>query len=465
MIDASSTKPADKNAVLIIACIAAFVTCFMASAILVALPTISNELSIDAVLLSWIVTSYLLSSAIFLIPLGRIADIYGRKKVLTIGVIIYTAASCLAAISSSITGLLLARILQGAGGAMMFGTTAALITSVYLPGERGKAMGIFLAFSYIGMSIGPLLGGIIIQYLGWRSVFWFGVFLGLALIVIIMWKVKGEWAEAKGEKLDIVGSVIYGVALISIIYGFSALPDWTGLSAFIIGSAIMFIFIVWEIRNKSPILDIRQFKNNRVFAFSNLATFISFCSLFAVGFLMSLYLQYIKGLMPRDAGLTIMAMPAVQAIFSPLSGRLSDKIDPQLLASVGMGVITCGLLLFIFIGDETPLWFIVMCLMLLGLGFALFASPNTNTVMSSVNKMALGVASATQATMRITGQIFSLTITTLLISLVIGHVQITAQYHPQFIMCLKIALTIFTVISFGGIFACLVRSRPRVASS
>ena len=209
----------------------------------------------------------------------------------------------------------------------------------------------------------------------------------------------------------------------------------------------------------SPILDITLFANNQVFAFSNLAAFINYSATFAVGFLLSLYLQYIRGLTPGAAGLVLVAMPVVQAVFSPLTGRLSDRIEPRLLASSGMALTAAGLLLLIFIGTDTALWYIIACLVMLGAGFALFSSPNVNAVMSSVDRKSLGVASATLATMRLTGQMFSLGIAMLLISLFMGRVQVTPDVYPQYILSLQTALAIFTALCIGGIFASMARGK------
>jgi len=217
--------------------------------------------------------------------------------------------------------------------------------------------------------------------------------------------------------------------------------------------------VKWESSTASPVLDISLFRHNQVFAFSNLAAFINYSATFAVGFLLSLYLQYIKGLNPSDAGIVLVAMPVVQAVFSPLMGRLSDRIEPRLLASSGMALTAAGLLLLVFIGAETALWYIIASLIVLGVGFALFSSPNINAVMSSVDKKSLGVASATLATMRLTGQMFSLGIAMLLISLFMGRVQITPEIYPQYIRSLQTTLAVFTALCIGGIFASMARGK------
>jgi len=433
----------------------------MASSVTIALPSIGSEFAIDAVTLSWIATSFILSAAVFLIPFGRIADLRGRKKVFIWGGAIFGVASVMAALAWSAEVLIAARVIQGLGGAMLFGTGTAIISSVFPPGERGRAMGINIGVTYIGLSLGPFLGGLMTQYMGWRSLFWLIALLCCLLFAVTLLKLKSEWAESRGEKFDLAGSGIYGAGLVAVIYGLSGLPDWQGFLALAAGLVTLLAFIKWETVTGSPVLDISLFRNNQVFAFSNLAAFINYSATFAVSFLLSLYLQYIRGLTPGSAGIVLVSMPVVQAIFSPLAGKLSDRIEPRMLASSGMALTAVGLFLLVFIGTETALWYIIACQILLGGGFALFSSPNVNAVMSSVDNNALGVASATLATMRLTGQMFSLGIAMLLISLLVGRVQVTPEVHPQFILSLQIALAIFTALCIGGIFASMARGKTR----
>lgn len=439
----------------------AFLTPFMGSSIAIALPSIGGELAMDAILLGWVATAYLLAAAMFLVPLGRIADIYGRKRIFTYGMITYTAASLLSAISTSAAMLISFRVLQGIGGAMIFSTGVAILTSVFPPEERGRVLGINVAAVYAGLSLGPFVGGLLTQYLGWRSIFWANVPLGLLIIALIFWKLKGEWAEAKGEKFDIAGSIIYSLMLIAIMYGFTMLPELPGAGLILAGGLGIVAFVKWETKVKSPVLDVRLFRNNTVFALSNLAAFINYSATFAVSFLLSLYLQYIKGLTPQIAGLVLVAAPVVQAIFSPFAGRLSDKIEPRIVASLGMGLTVIGLIFFIFLGNTTSLWFIIAGLIILGFGFALFSSPNTNAVMSSVEKRFYGVASATLATMRQIGMMFSMGMVMLIFAIYLGRVQITPEYYAPFLSSLNTAFIIFTVLCFGGIFASLARGKVR----
>jgi MFS family permease len=203
------------------------------------------------------------------------------------------------------------------------------------------------------------------------------------------------------------------------------------------------------------------FLHNITFAFSNLAALINYSATFAVTFLLSLYLQYIQGLTPQHAGMILISQPLVMAIFSPLAGRLSDKIEPRVVASIGMGFTAAGLFLFTFIGNDTPLGFITTGLVLLGFGFALFSSPNTNAVMSAIEKRSYGVGSATLGTMRLTGQMLSMGIAMLIFAIQIGSARITPENYPVFITSVRTAFLIFAGLCFAGIFASLARGKVR----
>jgi EmrB/QacA subfamily drug resistance transporter len=457
----ASDDTLNKRAALLVATLTAFLTPFMGASVNIALPSIGKEFATGAVLLGWIATSYLLAAAMFLVPFGRIADIYGRKKIFTYGIVIYAISSLLSAIAPSAMLLLWFRILQGIGGAMIFGTGIAILTSVFPAGERGKILGINVAAVYLGLSLGPFLGGFLTQHLGWRSIFLLNVPLSLVIIVFVLWKLKGEWAGAKGEKVDFVGSLIYSLTLPAIMYGFSLLPAISGAWLILLGVLGLVVFVKWEMRAKSPVFDMNLFRNNTVFAFSNLAALINYGATFAVGFLLSLYLQYTKGLSPQYAGTILVSQPLVMALFSPLAGRLSDKIEPRIVASIGMTFTVVGLFLFTFLSQNTSLQYIIGCLIVLGFGLALFSSPNTNAIMGSVEKRFYGVASATVGTMRLTGQMLSMGIAMLVLALYIGHAQIAPENYPLFLRSAKSAFIIFTLICFGGIFASLSRGKVR----
>lgn len=462
MTDVMSVDNAEnKKVVLLVTTIAAFSSTFGMSSVNIALPSIGKEFLMDAILLSWVTTAYLLASAIFLVPFGKIADIYGRKRIFTYGFLIFTVASVGSAISNSAAMLICFQILQGIGGAATFCVGAALLTSVFPSKELGKVLGINVAAVYIGLSAGPFLGGFLTHHLSWRSIFVLNVFLGLIVIFLILWKLKGEGYEAEKETFDLAGSIIFGITLLLLMYGFSQLSTMRGVWLILTGALGLIVFVKWETKTESPVLDINLFRNNRVFAFSNLAALIHYSATFAVTFLLSLYLQHIKELTPEGAGLVLVSQPIVQAFFSPYAGKLSDRIEPRIVASIGMALTAVGLFMFIFLNEKTALWFIVASLILLGFGFALFSSPNTNAVMSSVENRFYGVASGALGTMRVIGMVLSMGIIILIFSIYIGKVQITSEYYPVFLRCVRMAFSFLAVLSFFGIFASLARGNVR----
>lgn len=450
-----------KRIVLFIAVLAGFLTPFDGSAVNIALPTIGTEFSMDAISLSWIATAYLLASALFLVPFGKIADIYGRKKVFLYGIIIFSFASFLMTMVPTTGMFILIRVIQGLGSAMIFGTGVAILTGVFPPGERGKALGIYITAVYFGLSAGPFLGGLLTAYLGWRSIFMVNVPIGIFAALLIIWKLDGEWAECKGERFDLIGSLIYGLSLVVVMYGFSILPHPTAAALIGCGVILAAFFAWYERRILSPVLDIRLFSGNHLFLFSNLAALINYSATFAVTFLLSLDLQYTKGFSPEHAGLILIAQPVMMALISTASGRLSDRIEPGKVASGGMAFTALGLFLLVFLTDSTPIWYIIISLLILGIGFGLFSSPNTNAVMSSVEKRFYGVASGTLATMRLLGQMLSMGFAMMLFAIFIGPVQITPEFYPQFIFSLHIGFIIFTILCIIGIFFSLIRGNLR----
>jgi len=341
---------------------------------------------------------------------------------------------------------------------MIFGTSLAIITSVFQPGERGRAMGINITAVYLGLSCGPVIGGLLTQYLGWRSIFAFLVPFGIISLILINRKIKTEWADAAGEKFDWRGSVIYGIALSSFMYGFSRLPTYLGWICIAIGVLMAVVFLIVEKKISNPVFDVRLILRNRVFAFSGIAALINYSATSATGFFISLYLQYLKGLDARTAGLIMISQPIAMTLLSPVAGRLSDKKNPGVIASIGMGLTAAGLVLLCFIKVTTPNYLIVLLLIMMGIGFGLFSSPNSNAIMSSVEKRHLGVASGVVGTMRMVGQMMSMGIAMMLISLYIGKQTINPSTYPGLISGMRTGFLIFSILSVFGIFASLARN-------
>jgi MFS family permease len=378
-----------------------------------------------------------------------------------LGMGLFTLTSLMSALATSAPMLIVFRVFQGAGSAMVFATGIAILSSVYPVEERGKVLGIAVAAVYIGLSCGPFFGGLITQHLSWRSLFLINIPFGVLIILLVIFKLKGEWKGAEGQKFDLTGSMIYGTAIFAFMYGVSILPATMSIVLILTGVAGLFAFVRWERVVESPVFEVNLFATNRTYAFSCLAALINYSATFAVGFLLSLYLQYIKGLSPQSAGLVLVSTPLMMAVFSPFAGRLSDRIEPRVISSVGMGLTALGLVFLIMLNAHTTLVYIVASLMVLGFGFALFSSPNMNAIMSSVDKRFYGIASASVGTMRLLGQMLSMGIVTLILALYIGRVQITPQSYVMLIKSVRVAFVIFTCFCVGGIFFSLYRGRLR----
>jgi len=441
---------------LLVATLANFLTPFTGSSVNIALPAIGAEFSADAIVLGWIPTAFMLAAAMCAVPFGRIADIFGMKKTFGYGIILFTVASLLSALAPSAFSLIVFRFLQGIAGGIIFVTSLAIITSVYPQPERGRAIGITIATVYIALSLGPVLGGIMTQFLGWRSLFFAMIPIGITIMVITWWKLDNEWAAGRGEKFDSKGSLLYSSCLVTLMYGFSRLPGLEGIVLVGFGVVGFAGFVLFEARADSPLLDIRLF-SNRTFAFSNLAALINYSANFTVGFLLSLYLQYIKGLDPRSAGLILVAQPVVMAVFAPVAGRLSDRFPAQKLASLGMALSTIGLFILTRITAQTDIAVVSGGLVVLGMGFGFFSSPNTSAIMGSVEKRFYGVASAMVSTMRLLGQMLSMGLSLIMFALLIGNVPITPVQYPALLDSIRTVFMICTTLCFLGIFVSLAR--------
>ncbi len=457
--DASTQK--EQRSALMVAVVTSFLTPFMVSAVYVALPSIARHFGLSAVTTNWVETIYLLSASMFMVPFGRAADIYGRKRIFSAGIIVYTLASLILAFCPSAHILIIGRIFQGIGGSMLFGTGIAIITSVYPPHERGKALGINVSAVYLGLALGPFLGGILTTHLGWRSIFFINIPIGLGLIWLVRTGLKGEWAGSRGERFDLPGAVLYGCSLALLMYGLSRLPHSIGAifcAAAIISGAI---FIYWETRARNPVMDVRLFWGNRPFFFSNLAALTNYAATSAAGLMLSFYLQYGKDFTAQRTGSTLVLQPIVMMVFAPFAGRLSDKHEPRLVASVGMALTAMGLFLFCFLSQQTALPYVLAGLVILGSGMGLFSSPNTNAIMSSVEKRHFGVASGLVGTMRLTGQMLSMGITMMLFALFMGQQKMSAALILPFLQSARTAFGIFFVVCLFGIGASLARGRIR----
>jgi MFS family permease len=447
----NSRGATNRNIVLVISTVTSFIMPFWVASVNVALPTIGREFAMEAVVMAWVGTIYFLAVAMVQVPAGRFADIHGRKKTFIAGLLLTIFASFLGAFAGSVPVLLISLALLGMGSGVVFNNSLSILTSVFPADKRGRALGINTAGTYSGLSLGPFIGGVLTETFGWQGIFILTGVLCVVLLSLVFYALRGEWHEAAGEKFDVVGSVTYAVSIVLFIYGLSRLPAVIGIVLFLLGIAGLILFSRWEARTESPIFDLTLFRKNRVFFFSSLAVFVSYVATFAITFLLSLYLQYIRGLSPKMAGLVLIIASVLMAILTPISGRVSDRIEPRLVASVGMSLNCVALLMFVFLGDGTPLWYIMVTLAVNGFGIGIFSSPNTNAVMGSVSRKYLGVAAGTLGTMRTAGMMVSMGIMMILFSLIIGQAEITPVYYPQFLTSARTGFIIFTVVSIFGL--------------
>jgi len=444
--------------ILILVTIATFLNPFTGSAINLALPAVGVEFSADAATLAWISSAYLLSSVIFLLPAGRLGDSRGRVTIFMIGIVVYTAGSLLTIFTPTIGLLLLFRFLQGMGGAMIYANSVALITHLYPPGERGYAIGLNTTAVYAGLSLGPFLGGALTQFLGWRS-----IFIVTALLAVPVLFYAGKFPaflnERQRERFDVAGLVLSSALIFCLFLGLASATTAAGAvllaASLLLGAA----FFRVERRQQSPLLPVSLLEKNRVFAASNAAALINYSATFAVAFLLSLYLQYIRGYEPVAAGTLLLVQPIIQVFVAPVAGRLADRVQPGHVASVGMGLSAVALLGFSMLGETTPIAVILALLVLLGVGLGLFSSPNTTAIMGCVEKQFFGSASAMVAMMRSLGMMLSMGAVLVVFAVVMGSTTVTPAIFPEFLTSVRLIFLAFAVLSGFGVILSLRRNR------
>ena len=447
---------ADQRMVLLVTSLSGFLVTLMASSINIALPMIGSEFHASAVTLSWISLSYVMAAGIVLMPVARVASFRGWTRVFLWGSALLAVTFFAAALSPNAAVLVVLRFAQGVCSGIVFVTAPTMVTLAY-PHERlGRAIGLNVLGVYSGTTLGPLLGGVIIHNLGWRMLFVVAGAAGVAVLLLAIWKTRAvDWREPRPADFDAFGCVAYALGLAAVLVGFSILPALWG--AGLVGAGILGLvaFVWWEAWVASPVMDVALFRNNRVFAFSNMAAFINYAATFALTFVLSLYLQYNRGLNAQTAGFVLACGAFVQAAFSPLAGRLGDRMRAPLVAAAGMALCVGGLLAFVFLGQTTPYWYILLMLGVLGLGFAFFSTPISQTIMGSVEKRQLGTASATLVTMRLAGQSMSIGLATLMLAIFVGGRTIEPGDYPSVLASVRLSFVVFTVLCVFGVGATL----------
>ena len=439
-----------------------FLTPFMFSAIGVALPTIGREFSAGAVQLGLIEMVYILAVALLLLPIGRFADIHGRRRIFLSGTVLLTLATLALATAPTITLLIVFRFVQGIGAAMITSTSFAILTSVYPPEKRGRAMGMVVGCVYLGISAGPTLAGLMIDYLGWRWIFYSAVPVEILILLFAATRLKGEWADSQGEPFDWTGSLLYVVALAGLIIGvleMQLLPNACWLAGG--GTVMMIVFLLYENSIRFPIFPLKKILANRVFALSNVATWLNYAASFGIMFFFSIYLQVIKGVSPKYTGFILIVQPLLQAFCAPIAGKMADKHNPAPIATLGMAFCTIGLAAAATITAASSFVFIFAVLIVMGIGFGLFSPPNTTAIMASIDRRDYGMAASLIATMRTTGMLTAMTLITLLLSWFLGSEQVTLETGDRFLAAMHTAMVIFSLLGCAGILCSLGRTSKR----
>jgi len=408
-------------ALLALTSVGAFMTPLDASIVAVALPKMGPLLNLSFAASLWVQAAYLLSIAVLLIPLGRVADQRGRVHFYLAGTVIFTVASLAAALSWNGTSLILSRILQGVGGALLYATSAAIVTSVFPGHERGRALGINVMAVYLGLSVGPPLGGFLVDHFGWPWIFLVNLPIGL---VVFLWGwrilprrggIGQPTAEPRATGLDLPGAALLALLLIGLLVPLTFASEWGWHSPRVWGllalSALALVaFRAREMRAAVPLVDLDLLRKNRLFATANLAALLNYMALYAIAILTAVHLQLVQGRSAKVTGWIMLGQPLMQACLSPLSGRLSDRVGSRVLSTTGMVLVALGMALLGTLGRSASMLPVLVALATVGVGMAAFSAPNTSAIMGSVDRSQLSVAGAFLGTMRVTGQALSVAI-------------------------------------------------------
>jgi EmrB/QacA subfamily drug resistance transporter len=452
------SSPKVSKVTLFIIAASSFITPFLASSVTTALKIIGADFSLSSVGVGWIVSSYLLSAAVFMVPVGKLADIHGQKIFFSTGCWIITVTSLICGLAPYAWLLIVGRIVQGIGAAMISTTSVAIISGLFSPEKRGKYLGITISSVYLGLTTGPFIGGLVTQYLGWRYLFLITVPIGLAITLMIHLGIPNIKPAGHNTRLDITGSILFGVALTCLLYGLSVLPALTGFFAIVIAALCLVLFVKREIKSSTPLLGIALLRQSS-FAFSSLAALINYSATFAVTFIIALYLQCVKGFSPQYTGILLMCQPAVMTFVSPVAGRLSDYKEPRIISSAGMLLCVSALVILTLLTAGSPIIHVIIGLVVLGFGCGLFSAPNTAAVMSSVEKKKYGTASAFIAMMRIVGQMLSMAVAMLVLSIFTGTTVVSNMNVGRFLTSQKMILSVSAVLCFVGTFFSLSRGK------
>ncbi len=446
--------------VILISALTSFFGVFLSNGVIIAVPTIANDFAMNNVIQNWIPTIFFLAMAVSTVPAGQISGKYGVKKSLLVGVVVFLIATLGAALSFSSETFMLFRVIQGACVGLVNVSGMAMVVSAVKPQNRGKALGFTVTGIYLATSLSPVICGFLVFNFGWRSLFYVVIPFLLLCIVLMLLKIPQDWQTYQHDKIDKFGSVLYAIGILLFIYGFTNLVNQMGIIFTIAGIILLVIFSAWELKQKSPVFNMNLFKNMK-FTSSNIAALASYLAIMVVTTILNYHFQYVRGWDAQMSGLILIITPIIMAIIAPNSGKLSDRIHPQKLAAIGMAIATVALLILTFLTKDTPVYMVVIAMILQGVGMGLFSSPNMNAIMSSVPPKDAPTASASQATMRTIGQALSLGLLTLIFAWVMGSLPLETQYAALIVESSQIICGISTVACVISIFASLVGIRSK----
>lgn len=407
----------------------AVATPLMLSSVNVALPSIARDLHLDAVTLTWVPLAYLMAAVVLVLPCGRLADRFGRRRVFMVGTLGVILSSLQAGAAWNGPSFLVGRLLQGGFTAMLYATQVAIVSSVVPARERGRYIGYTVASVYIGLTIGPALGGWLIESWSWRASLWVHLPLSLLSLLIGFFSVGNDWYGERHVPFDGVGSLLYGGGLAALLLGLARLPGVSGLLLALFGLLLLTGFLRHERRIAHPLIDIELLLQRSAFGRAAFTSLLMYTATFGNVVLVSLQLQYLEGASPLAAGQVMLIQPLTMTLLAPLFGRWSDRIDPRWLVSAGLVAAAAGLLTLAVTtgsGNHTALLTGLGCV---GLGFSLFSAPNTNVLMGAVPRERYGAAAGVAATMRLLGQLASQGLVVMVFALLLGPVELARESH------------------------------------
>ena len=452
-------KIREKSSVIYVSVITSFITTFMGSALNLSVPALEKEFHVSAGTVSWVITIYMLTCASFAVPFGRLGDRVERRRILYMGILIFSISSAAAVFSAGIGFFLAARIMQGIGASMIFSTNIAILVGAFDEDMRGKVLGYSTCATYVGLSAGPVAGGILNYNFGWRSVFIATAIVSAVAFCVAFFRLPySKKTEFERKPADLAGNILFVISVILLMYGISSLRQGR-VSLFILGSGIasFIVFIYRESKARNPLVDLKIFRDNPSFLLLNLAAMINYGANFVMSYMLSVYLQIIKGMTSQLAGVILVTNTAVMAVLSPYMGKLSDRLSPSKLSALGMSLCAASLFIFSGLTQDTSTAKIIFTLALSGAGLALFSAPNTNAVMSCVKKEDYGVASSILSTMGSMGHSSAMALATAIIGLYMGTESMTSAQPDSIMTTVHVIFSLFAALCILGIFMAIRR--------